>query len=47
MATKIGGHNVKVRLQYAGDCVPAAAVVAAAMDKDQRRCRIVTPVRVM
>jgi hypothetical protein len=25
----------------------AAGVVATAMDKDQRRCRIVTPVRVM
>ena len=47
MATEIGGHNVKVRLQGTSDRVPAAAVVAAAVDKDQRRRRIITPVGIM
>jgi hypothetical protein len=47
MTTKIRGHDMKVRLQCASDLVPAAAVVAAAMDKDQRRRRIITPVGIM
>ena len=44
---KIGRHNVKVRLQCASNRVPTAAVVAAAMDKDQRRRRIITPFSIM
>ena len=47
MATEIRGHNVKVRLQCASDLVPTAAVVAAAVDKNQRRRRIITPVGIM
>ena len=47
MATEIRGHNVKVRLQCVSDRVPAAAVVAATVDKDQRRRRIITPVGIM
>ena len=47
MATEIRGHNVKVRSQCASDLVPAAAVIAAAVDKDQRRRRIITPVGIM
>jgi len=47
MTTEIGGHNVKVRLQRASNRVPTAAVVAAAMDEDQRRRHIITPVGIM
>lgn len=47
MASEIRGHNVKVRLQCASDLVPAAAVIAAAVDKDQRQRRIITPVGIM
>ena len=34
MTTEIRRYNVKVRLQHTCDFVPAAAMVAAAMDKD-------------
>ena len=37
MTTEIGGHNVKVRLQSASYCVPTAAMIAAAVDEDQRQ----------
>jgi hypothetical protein len=47
MATEIRGHNVKVRPQCASDLVPAVAVIAAAVDKDQRWRRIITPVGIM
>jgi hypothetical protein len=45
MATEIRGHNVKVRLQCASDFVPTAAVIAATVDKDQRRRRFYYPSR--
>ena len=47
MTTEIGGHNVKARLQCASDRVPTAAMVAAAMDEDQRRRHVITPVGIM
>ena len=47
MATEIRGHDVKVRLQCTSDLVPTAAVIAAAVDQDQRRRRIITPVGIM
>ena len=47
MATEIGGHNVEMRLQCTSDRIPTTAVVAAAMDEDQRRRRLITPVGIM
>jgi hypothetical protein len=47
MATEIGGHNMKVRLQCSSDLIPAAAVVAASMDEDQRRRCAITPIGIM
>ncbi len=47
MATEIGGHNMKVRLQCSSDPIPAAAMVAASMDEDQRRRCAITPIGIM
>ena len=38
---------MKVRLQCTGNRIPTAAVVAAAMDEEQRRCRLIAPVGIM
>ena len=48
MATKIGrAYYVKVRSQREGHRVPTAAVIAPAVDKDQWRCRLITPIGIM
>ena len=47
MTTEIGGHNVKMRLQCTSDRIPTTAVVAAAMDEEQRRYRLIAPVGIM
>ncbi len=47
MTAEIGGHDVKMRLQCASHRVPTAAAVAAAMDEEQRWCRLTTPIGIM
>jgi len=47
VTAEIGGNNMKVRLQCTGNRIPTAAVVAAAMDEEQRRCRLIAPVGIM
>ena len=36
-----------MRLQCTSDRIPTTAVVAAAMDEEQRRCRLIAPVGIM
>ena len=47
MTTEIWGHYMKMRLHCSSDRVPTAAMVAAAMDKDQWWRCFITPVGVM
>jgi hypothetical protein len=47
VAAEIGGHDMKIRLQRARDGVETAAMVATAMDQDQRRRSVITPISIM
>src|SRR5215217_3980501 len=47
VAAKVGGEHMKMRLQCAGDCVPATAMIAPAMDQKQGRSILIAPVGVM
>ena len=46
MAAEVEGDDVIVVPQGLGDAVPLAGVVFAAVDEDERRCGLVTPVPV-
>ena len=47
MATEIWSHNMEMRLQCPSGLIPSAAVIAAAMDKYERRRCVVTPVGIL
>ena len=47
MAAQIGRHDMEMRLQFARDRIPVAAMVEPAMDQDQRRRGFVAPVGIV
>lgn len=44
---QIGRDHMEVRLQRAGDGIPAPAMIAAAMDQDERRSVLVAPIGIV
>jgi hypothetical protein len=47
VAAQIGRHDMEMRLQFARDRIPVAAMVEPAMDQDQRRRGFVAPVGIV